>query len=94
MENETGTQERAGSDGSKEGGVNADSLDCLVGRCGDCRNYSDGECYKIFDAVSVHCDCEGPLDGMRVDKDFVCKFYTPNTHVEHRPACVPTDGSK
>ena len=62
-------------------GTNGDRLDCLVGRCWDCHNYSDGECYKIFEAVSVHCDCEGPIDGVRVDKDFVCKFYTPNAEV-------------
>ena len=57
---------------------NGDNLDCLVGRCFDCQHYSEGECYKLFEAVSVHCDCEGPLDGMRVDKEFCCKFYAPN----------------
>jgi len=61
------------------GARNEDNLHCLVGRCFDCQRYSDGECYKLFEAISVHCDCEGPIDGMRVDKDFCCKFYTPNS---------------
>ena len=45
-------------------------------KCESCKHY--GECYKIFEAVSVLCDCEGPIDGVRVDKDFCCKFYAPN----------------
>ena len=56
-----------------------DTVDPVVGRCFVCQHYSDGECYKIFEAVSVHCDCEGPIDGARIQRDFCCKFYTPNS---------------
>lgn len=50
----------------------------LVGRCEDCQHYSDGSCYKVLEWVYVSCDCEGPIDGLRVDKEFCCKLYVPN----------------
>lgn len=46
-----------------------------VRRCYNCQHYSDNECYKIFEAVDVRCDCEGPIDGMRVDSGFCCIFH-------------------
>jgi hypothetical protein len=74
---------------------NGDNPHCLVGRCKDCAHRSDGECYKIRSAVSVHCDCEGPYDGYEVDDDFGCVLFTPNIPISVNPHIgihTPADG--
>ena len=75
MENETGTQERTGSDGSKEGGVKYNVAKCL-GEWFVCAE--DG---RAVAKCPTESDCRMIVDAL-------------NTPVEHRPACVPTEGSK
>ena len=50
--------------------------------CQNCTHYCNGECYKLYGGVSVRCDCEGPYDGLLVEKDFCCIFYEPNASLE------------
>ena len=94
MENETGTQERTGSDGSKEGGVNAElsggeavHSDDLLAVAGSVIE----EMLTVMDQIGIGENDIDPNDFPRWNA--VAKKIA-NTHVEHRPTCVPTEGSK
>ncbi len=52
--------------------------------CETCDGYQDGECYGIKAYIEVHCDCEGPIDGIRVPSGFCCCAHsdlTPNAEL-------------